>query len=352
MVDKIRKILLICFITALIWVWADLAQTDTLRNQNITIKDTTDNPKLLIKFDSEPRIKVSFSGPVSRIQELLNKIESGDFKLEIPFDAEQQNMSEPGEYDLEVLPFLQQSRKISELGLKVESCDPLRLGVRVLGLVERAVKIECLDENGIVIPEVVIEPSSISMTVRSDMPAEQPATIRLTARELRQVRQNPIEKKPSIEIMPGKIVTAEQSVSVHLPEEQSDLMPATLSGVLGYIVSANWKATHDIVVKNLTDLATIQVRCTSESRQAYEAQTYEILLEIRDEDLQKTGEITREVIYNFPQQYVESGQIDLAQPPAIARFELVPQASASPAAPASTKTPVLTPVTPTVPVQQ
>ena len=56
---------------------------------------------------------------------------------------------------------------------------------------------------------------------------------------------------------------------------------------------------------------------------AFDKETYQILIEVRDDD--ETGlEIIREVKFNFPLEYVKRGQIGLIGKPLKARFRLKP----------------------------
>ena len=48
---------------------------------------------------------------------------------------------------------------------------------------------------------------------------------------------------------------------------------------------------------------------------------------ILDSDKNTTEELKREVVYNFPEKFLRSGEIELDQEPAIARFKLVPVSS-------------------------
>ena len=63
---------------------------------------------------------------------------------------------------------------------------------------------------------------------------------------------------------------------------------------------------------------------TDDAHAAFEKMAYQVLVEIRDSDEKETGEITRQVIYNFPPEYVRSNEIELSGQPPAAKFKLVP----------------------------
>jgi hypothetical protein len=54
---------------------------------------------------------------------------------------------------------------------------------------------------------------------------------------------------------------------------------------------------------------------------------YQVILEIDDEDAKSTEPLRRELIYNFPDEYIRRDEIRLNQQPVTARFELIPLTS-------------------------
>jgi hypothetical protein len=55
---------------------------------------------------------------------------------------------------------------------------------------------------------------------------------------------------------------------------------------------------------------------------------YQVTLEIDDEDATATEPLRRNLIYNFPDEYLRKDEIKLNQQPATARFKLMPLPSA------------------------
>jgi len=89
------------------------------------------------------------------------------------------------------------------------------------------------------------------------------------------------------------------------------------------------KGKYDVELVNQSEITgTIKIKATAQARQAYEDMKFHILLEIHDEDKDKTGEIKRRVVYNFPPDFICTGEIKASQPP-MARFKLIPLGAAA-----------------------
>jgi len=334
MVRKINygKILLVIFLTVLIWVWADLALDEKLPVSSATISVArSTNPNLLVSFDDEYSVSISnivLKGPVARITDTRQKLNDGSLVLEFFLDAEQEGMVNPGEYPLKVLNFLKQSRQVKELGLTVESCEPDKLSVNVVKLVKKSLTVECFDEDGIPLKAESIEPSKVDMFVPEDWDGETlVAEVRLTRGELEQARQSVIKKRPYIELVPGQIRKAVGTVEITAPPEEDRLIDTTMTKTtLGITFSLTLQGKYDVEIENLpVVIGGITIRATPEAKRAYEKMRYQVILEIYDEDAMSTEPLKRELIYNFPAEYVSKGEIELKNPdqPAEAKFKLI-----------------------------
>jgi hypothetical protein len=58
--------------------------------------------------------------------------------------------------------------------------------------------------------------------------------------------------------------------------------------------------------------------------------TYQVRLEIDDDDAKSTEPQRKALVYNFPEEYVRRDEIRLNQQPVIAQFKLVPLSSSGP----------------------
>jgi hypothetical protein len=326
---NLGKILAVVFITVLIWVWADLALDEELPDKPaVIVIDESATPKLWVSFnqDSSADIKITFSGPHAAIAEEKRKLRRGE-RLEFDFDAAQEKMDEPGSYALTLLSFLQRNDQIKRLGLKVKSCEPEKLDVQVVGLVKNSLTVECIGENRAPLRAESIDPPKIDMLVPEDWSGEKLiARVLLPRREIDQARLSAIQKTPYIELAPGQVRFAPVPVKITMPPDEELLADHTITATtLGYTSSANLQGKYRVVVTNMDEvLGAITIRATADAKRAYEHMPYQVILEIRDEDSRSTEPLRRELIYNFPHQYLRTDDIRLNQQPVTARFELVP----------------------------
>ena len=325
MFAKIKKATLVVFITCLIWVWADLSLDEELDNQTITITASKANPRLWVTLEGKPEIQVKadLKGPVAKVRELSKKLESGKEKLEVVFDAEQQNMGTEGEYALQDLQkFLSESKKMHEYGLAVRAARPDKLQhIKVVELKEKTLPVKCVDETDTEIAGARITPDVVTMLVPKQTTA---AKVKMmTLAEKKQARGGTIEKKPYVELASGEMRYADTAVKVELPTTQEDMKQYTINGTLGFIFSANLTGGYKVEFTKRPETGSISIIATEEAKTAYEGMGFEVLLKIQDDDVGK-AEVSRQVIYNFPERYLREDKIRLKGDPAEAKFRLVP----------------------------
>jgi len=325
MFAKIKKAMLVVFITCLIWVWADLSLDEELDNQTITITASKANPRLWVTLEGKPEIQVKadLKGPVAKVRELSKKLESGKEKLEVVFDAEQQNMGTEGEYVLQDLQkFLLESKKMHEYGLAVRAARPDKLQhIKVVELKEKTLPVKCVDETDTEIAGARITPDVVTMLVPKQTTA---AKVKMmTLAEKKQARGGTIEKKPYVELASGEMRYADTAVKVELPTTQEDMKQYTINGTLGFIFSANLTGGYKVEFTKRPETGSISIIATEEAKTAYEGMGFEVLLKIQDDDVGK-AEVSRQVIYNFPERYLREDKIRLKGDPAEAKFRLVP----------------------------
>ena len=326
MVRKVKfgKIAIVIFLTALIWIWADLALDETLSDRPAVVDiDESADPKLWISFNQSPSadIKITLSGPHAAIAAESRRLRDRQMRRFV-LDVVQEGMNKPGDYDLRLLPFLQKDKELKELGLKVESCEPEVLSVNVVGLVKKPLSVECFDENGIPLKYESIEPSKVEMFVPE---SRRTAQIRLTRREIEYARLNAIEKRPYVILADNQVRDAPATVHIKMPPEADPLSEATIKvPKLGIALSSNLQGKYRVEIKNLPEvIGQISIRATQAAKQAYESMRYQVILEIDDEDI-NSEEVRRELVYNFPEEFVSKDEIRLNQPLVQAIFKLVP----------------------------
>lgn len=334
---KLGKISIVIFLTVLIWVWSDLAQDERMSLSGfvmMTVARPAD-PTVWVSFegpDAELRPSVTIraidlKGPASRVSEVDRMRKKGELSLDLFVSPEEEGWTEVGSRSFNVLNFLKQSPEIKQLGLTVENCEPRTVTVEVHRLVERALPVECIDENGAPL-RAEIEPATVDAFVPDGVVA---ARVRLSARERVQATASAIQKTPYVEFVRGQQREVSTRVSVSLSPEEVVLAEHPVQAVLGFCFSPNLQGAYRVRLENEAELATVLVRATTEAWQAYERQPFHIFLHVLDADRQATGVITRPVAFNFPHEYVRNGLIEGTSPPP-ARFvlELVPQETVEP----------------------
>ena len=338
MLKKIKygKVLVVILLTVLIWVWADLALDEQLPDKLATIVvDESANPKLLVRINqaSSADIRIMLSGPHAAIVDLDRKLKKGKEKLEFDFDVAQERMDEPGDYTLILLPFLQKVKEIKQLGLKVVSCELDTIAVNVAELVEKSLIVKCLGEDQNPVRAAAIEPARVDMLVPAYWEGEKlTAEVRLTQREIAQARLSAIEKTPYITLPTGQTKDGQTRVKITMPPEEEALRNYTITvPTMGFTLGANLLGKYRVEVKNLDAvMSAISIVATADAKRAYEEMRYQVMLEIYDSDKDDKSiePLRRELIYNFPAEYVRKGEIELKQQPVVARFKLIPLPSA------------------------
>ncbi len=332
---KFGKIAIVVILTILIWVWADLALDVTLpdRPAIITVDDSA-NPKLWVSFNqaSSADVKITLSGPHSAITEESRRLKGGA-GLDFTFDASQEKMGDPGSYTLSVLPFLQKDKEIKQLGLSIKSCEPNTVPVTVVELVKKSLEIKCFDKEQNPVKIKVIEPAKVDMFVPKDWDGSKlVAKVVLSDSERTQAKSLAVEKIPYVELAPGEMRRSQTPVKITLLPEAEVLQEYNItSATVGFVFSPVLQGKYKVELLNSADMSMVSIKATAAAKSAYEQEPFKILLYILDGDEKNAGEQTKKVAYNFPDEFVRSGEIILKnERPIEARFKLVP-VSAEPA---------------------
>ena len=326
---KLGKITIVISITVLIWVWTDLALDEGLPVSNTIITVAQSNPKLWVTLNGAASVsieEIKLKGPHRRINELSRKIErQGGFMID--FDAAEEGMGKSNSYSLQLMSFLQKEDEIRRLGLKVEDCTPKIVSVNVVERINKPVTVECLDEDKIPIKAESIE-SIEPTTVDAYVPVDEMITakVQLTRREIEQARISAITKTPYIELPGGRIRNVATTVKIKMSPVEDELADYTITtATLGYCFSVNTQGEYRVELLNRTDMAAVRIKATLAAKQVYEQQPYQLILYIPDEYARTTDVHEKEVVFNFPEEYVSRGEIrQLNQEPPEARFRLIP----------------------------
>jgi hypothetical protein len=334
---KIGKLLIVTFLTVLIWVWADRAKTEEFTISNTAIKiDTSANPRLWITINnktSAPIDKVVFEGSSASIDKVQREQRENKLKLEFFINsAILPELEEPGTHSINVSDCLKKSADIRQLGLTIKSCEPAKLNVQVYALAEKELNIDCLDPTGLPRKVEHIEPSKVKIPVPEEWVGN--AKITLTAEEINQAKSSPIKKIPFVELQDGQTRASSTPVTIKLPPAEKDLAEFSITKpTIGYVFSPNLAGKYNVQLLNQQELTVVvNIKATPDAKQAYEDRPYQILLYISDSDTQNPQtEKRRKVDYNWPKQYFQNGEIRLNGEPKEAVFKLVPASETQPA---------------------
>jgi hypothetical protein len=328
---QINKILLVIFITFLIWVWADLALEEKVEGIPATIEvKEMPSQDIWVTLDSKTRLEVrlTITGPHARIADLQRRLKPGGEPLALAFDARQLGLTKPGKRTTDLTPFFQGRPELKNLGLTVTAADPSRAEVTVLALEPKPLPIKLIDTDGLeILDREKVEPDQITIPVPANWTGEKLiAFVQLSTASKELARQNPIERTPYIELAPGMKKDADKTVKIKLRSEQP-LKSKAISPVIGYAFSATIQGQYRVEI-NDEDIAKVMAgfpySATDAAEAAYKAVPYHLVLMIEDKDKAATGPITRRLIYNFPLDSVEKDEIKpLAAAPEV-RFKLVP----------------------------
>ena len=341
MSDTLKKLLVVVSLTVLIWAWAYMSQQqDHIFTGTLGVASATDSD-LLVTFsfgDSLPQTEIPLTslnlvGAPSRLSELLKRnnlspTNQDKEQMDFYYDPVEQGRTE-GAYSLELLEYLQKSSKIQELALTLESCTPSQIDVKIESLVEKKLPIQCLDENGLVIKEAVITPAFANIYVRKGYEAK--ATVTLTQQQMETARQQqPVSVKPYVDMgIKGIIRESAEPVEVILQSETL-LKPRAFQTTksIGIFMSPELQNAYKVTISNADELRkTTTIYATDEAFRAYETVAYPLYIVIKDSDVVDLSEIPpKTVLYNFPPEYVKSGQIELDETklPRSATIEIEP----------------------------
>jgi len=334
---KPGKISIVVFLTALIWVWSDLAQDDRLPLSNVRIEVAkSGDPTLWVNFvveaasPTDPNLRTSVAldevvlkGPASRIAEVNRRRNRGDLDVNLFLVPEQEGLAQAGPHTFNVLDFLRKNGEIRKLGLTVESCEPQRLTIVTYQLVEQDITVECVGIDSST-QTATVDPPLVSTYVPSGRTFQ--ARVQLTAGDLAQAKAGPIEKTPYIELAPGQRREVPTKVKVTLAPAQNVLSEYPVLATYGICFSPNLQGKYKVIVHNeATELALVYVKATAEAVAAYRNAPYKLILYIEDADRQITQwPASRPFVFLFPEDYMRRGEIEGRDPAPIARFTLVP----------------------------
>jgi hypothetical protein len=330
MLGHIRKIILVVFISALIWIWADEALTRETSVPATVAVDKSTGPELWVNFDLQPTvpIRLRLSGPASKIDALERRLKEGSLKLEFFLNPKEEKLT-AGSHPFALPELLKRNRLIADQGLQIESVEPATINVDVVGLSKKTLSVQALTDNQTSVQDTTIEPATVEMFVPENWNgAKLKATVVLTPQEIEQARAAGIWRRPAVEFATGVLKTADTQVKITLPTNKQRLKDFVIDGAnIGYTFSPNLAGKYGVELINQNQiLGPIKIQATDEAALAYRNTPFKVILDISDDDAKIAGDLPpRAVVFNLPPEYVRKGEIIIAElEPRMAKFKLVP----------------------------
>lgn len=336
---KYGKVLLVVFVTVLIWVWTDLALDDVLTVSNVTVDVTKSvNPDMWVSFEGVPSIsvgKIVLRGSASRVAIAKRKRDEGSLVTRFFLDPGQEGITAAGRYTRNLRDFLGKNDQIRQLGLTVESCETKEISVTAVRLARKSLIIECVDPDQNLIRTATIDPPQVDMFVPQEWEGEKlTAKVFLTNSEKAQARLAPITKKPYVEIADNQVRLSASPVEIRMPFEEDLLEDYSVTATLGVALSMNLLGEYTVEITNMDEImGAIAIRATPEAKMAYQLHPLpSMTLYILDDDKKATSEQSRKVVYNFPEEFVRNNEIKLKSQPVEVKFKLILISRPQPAA--------------------
>jgi len=324
---KFGKITIVIFITALIWIGADLALDEeyTITGAQIKVSKPSSS-NLWVNLDGKSTAAVEsilVEGPASRISELRQKVNQRNFSLIFFLVPEEKGITTPGPHPVDVSDIIRGSDQIKRMGLTVISCKPQTIVVDAGRLVKKSLNVKIIDDTGSPVKPKEITPSKVEISVPEDWLGD--AFVKINSVEMKQASSQPIQKIPYVKMPGGEIFTSSEPVKITMPV--NTLKSATVNNViLGITFGLNLQGKYRVNILNEREvISPIVIRATPQAVIAYENMRYQVELEIDDSDKDAPADkpLIRQLTYNFPPEYIESGEISLDQLPVTAQFKLI-----------------------------
>jgi hypothetical protein len=346
MISRIKKLAAVLFLSILIWAYAYMAQEETILRMATLDIGGGGRSDLLVTFDRPTPIQLNLKikGPASKVAVLKRRLLAPDTdqdreRLDFLYDPETERV-QTGTFSLNMLDYLQAGEKMRDLGLRVIDCDVKTVQITISQLVEKRLTIQCVDPAGKILQPETLEPATVSIFVRKEY--DGPAIVTLTSQQVELARKSLLRLRPYV-TLGNQQVYAKNPISVKLSAKEILLQSRPLQPRVGLLISRDLLGKYQVELLNENELTSVTtIRATPEAFAEFEKTIYQVLVEVRDDDvtLTTTEGTKRPVIYNFPPQSIRLGEIQLdpAAPVRQAHFRLVPLP-----APAATTTPLVKP---------
>jgi hypothetical protein len=333
--EQIKKLIVVISLTLLIWAGAYLNdEEDTTQTVTLDISSTT-SKDILVTFDVDTpaSYELDLEGPAAKVADLKSKLISDNPKekvsLNFNWNVEHEKKTHLEQYSLDVIEFIKGSDKMKALELSV--VDPEKkiddIEVKIEKLVKKNLTIQVLDKDGAALKTKTIEPAdTVEMFVHSNWPNEKLiAYVTLTDSQTEKARREYVNGQPYV--MLNDDTKREAGLyKITLPPTAEAMKIRTYQPLVGYQISKTLMERYRVELSNEQLLTgSTGIVATDDAHAAFDKMQYQLIVEVRDSDETETDEITRQVIYNFPPEYVRKNEIKaVATEPPTAKFKLVP----------------------------
>jgi hypothetical protein len=338
MSGKLNKIIVVIFLTLLIWTWAFMSKSQEHSfTGSFSVSPATD-PSLLVTFSLNnnpasltevPLTSLNFKGDPSKLSDLqkrynLSLTDQRKERLDFYYDPGQ---LADGAHPLNILEYLQGNIKIQDMALALESCTPSQVTVNIESLVEKELPVQCVNKDNAPL-KASSDPAVVKIYVRKGYPVDA-ATVVLTPQLIEAARKQPVSATPFVELgVAGVKRNAENPVQIRLQTDDL-LKPYTFKTAkpIGVIMSDLLQSKYKVTILNDSEIRdTTTIFASEAAYRAYQDVTYPILIEIRESEVNLPQIPPKRIIYNFPPEYVRSGEIrlDEARLPKFATIKIEP----------------------------
>jgi len=336
--EKLNKFLVVIFLTLLVWTWAFMSKSQEHSfTGSFAVSPSTD-PSLLVTFSLSsnpapltevPLTSLNFKGDPSKLADLQKRYNlplADQRKERLDFYYDPGDLAE-GTYPLNVLEYLKGNIKVQNLALALESCTPSQVTVNIEPLVEKALPVQFVNKDNVPL-KASADPAVVKIYVRKGYPIEA-ATVVLTPQLIEAARKQPVSATPSVELgVAGVKRKSENPVQIRL-QTDDQLKPYTFKTAkpIGIIMSELLQSKYKVTILNDSEIRdTTTIFASEEAFRAYQDVTYPIQIEIRESEVNLPQIPPKRIIYNFPPEYVRSGEIRLddARLPKFATIKIEP----------------------------
>ena len=329
MKDRIRKLIIVALLTIFIWVWAFNAIEETI-TQSVTLtivsSATSDMQISFEGLDSPATIVLKMVGPKSKVTKLKNDVNQNGNKFQYTFNILDDDKYLSPDNVLDVTGFLEDRVRTELPEFSIESAVPSTIKVNVEELELQTLDVMVVDEHDFRLTNASIKPrSTVDVFVRKNTSPDSKAIVRLTEEQKAKARTSPITE--SFVSVGGELKQISTELIITLPPTEQILQPFSFKPkFVGIAMSESMLGKYKVELDY--DPEQRDFLGSKEAQAAYKAEApYQIIIEIKQEDWKDTqnlGDVSRAVIYKFPKEYVQKGEIRLAdnEEPDIATFKV------------------------------